>query len=84
MNSSFQLEVKLMYREFMKIIYHKPVEKRLNLLEKTRKDFKSAAQLSRRDISNIDFAFHRAQRQLAQLRDTNIESMSTYTPKRPK
>ena len=81
MNSSFQLEVKLMYREFMKIIYRMPANKRTTLLNKTKEDFKHASKLSRRDISGIDFAFHRAQRQLDQLRSSNIESMSFYTPK---
>ena len=82
MNSSFQLEVKIMYREFMKIIYRKPEVKRIGLLEKTRWEFKQAAKIPRREISAIDFAFHRAQRQLGTLREGNIESMTSYIPKK--
>jgi hypothetical protein len=81
MNSSFQLEVKLMYREFMKIIYSKAPDRRQALLEKTRSDFKAWANIPRREIGAIDFAFHSAARQLHQLKSYNIDSMSFYTPK---
>lgn len=81
MQSSFKLEVKLMYREFMKIIYKKDPSKRAELLQRTRDEFKAGAKIPRKDIIAVDFAFNQANRQLYQLRQGNILSMTTYVPK---
>lgn len=81
MNISFQTEVKLMYRELMKILYKKPPNQVESLLEKVRKDFKAGAKIPRKDIIEIDYAFHSAQRLLDQLKNSNIEKYTTYIPK---
>lgn len=81
MNISFQTEVKLMYRELMKILYKKPPDKIGNLLEKVRNDFKAGAKIPRKEIIEIDYAYHSAQRLLEQLKNSNIEKYTTYTPK---
>lgn len=81
MQNSFQIEVRLMYREMLKIIYRMPKDRRGTLLDKTRHEFKMAAKIPRKEIASIDFAFHLFQRQLNQLQQANIQSMTTYVPK---
>ena len=81
MKVSFQTEVKLMYRQFMKILYKKPSGQMQNLTDKVRADFKTGAKIPRKDILAVDFAFHSAQRLLDQLKNLHIEGYSTYIPK---
>ena len=81
MKINFQTEVKLMYREFMKILYKKPSDNLQELVEKVRNDFKTGAKIPRKDIMAVDYAYHNAQRLLEQLKNSNVEGYSTYTPK---
>ena len=81
--SSFQQEVKQMYRHFMKTIYKKPELNRLDILYKVRSDFKKWSKIPRKDFDSIDYAFNTAQRQLIELKQSNIVYFSVYTPKKP-
>jgi hypothetical protein len=81
MKISFQTEVKLMYRQILKILYKKPPEKTQILLDKVRNDFKTGAKISRKDMISIDYAFHNAQRLLSTLQNSSIDGYSTYVPK---
>jgi hypothetical protein len=69
-----------MYREFLRVIYRIPAAGRTELLNTVRAQFRTAAKIPRKNIAEIDYEFHRAARQLNDLKNANLSGFSTFTP----
>lgn len=80
MQSSFRMEVLLMYRKYCKEIMKRQVGMRESLLEKVRNEFKVGSKISRKSFVELDDFFSHSERRLQVLKESNIERVSSYTP----
>ncbi|CAG9335564.1 unnamed protein product [Blepharisma stoltei] len=84
MQSSFKFEVLIMYRHYLKLIMKRPLGMRESLLIQTRNEFKRGAKIPRKNIPEVDHFYSTAERKLHELRESNIERVSTFTPRQKK